>query len=142
MNSKIDITIAVGECNGYMNSQWFVDGIPVADIKPTTNDDISVCFDVKLPCTITVLLSEKNMSTDTVIDNAGNVIQDKFISFKKLSLARMPVPEHIFKNFCNYEIENQTLNTTYCGFPGKLTIKFDEEDPIVWHLKHNHYKVA
>ena len=142
MNTKIDLTLAVGECNGYMNSQWFVDNVIVADVKPTTADDIDISFDVTLPCTITVLFSGKNMATDTVLDESGNVLRDKFIFFKHLSLARVPVPEHIFRNFCNYETEDQTLNTTYYGFPGKMTFKFDENDPILWHFKHNHYKVG
>jgi hypothetical protein len=142
MNSKIDITLAVGECNGYMNSQWFVDNVMVADIKPTTDNDIDISFNVTLPCTITAIFSGKNMSTDTVSDESGNIVRDKFIFFKHLSLARVPVPEMTFRNFCNYETENQKSNSTFYGFPGKMTLELDEKDPILWHFKHNHYKVG
>lgn len=139
-NVEFVATLKVSECNGYMNSHWYVDNKLVAEIIPTNDDDIRVRFGLTIPGKITVVLSGKNMLEDTKLDSNGNIVKDKFISIKEMSLAKVSIPEHVFKDFCEFDIGTNKLNTSYYGFPGTVTIVFDEEDPILWHFKHNHYK--
>jgi hypothetical protein len=136
------VTLAVGECNGFMNSCWFVDDKCVAKIMPSQAGDVDVEFSISLPSSIRIELSNKNLNTDTVVDSNGTIVQDKFIMIKNMWLARRQIPAAVFMNMCDLKSDTERVKTAYFGFPGVVTICFDEKDPIIWHFKHNHYKVS
>ena len=136
------ITLEVGECNGFMKSRWFANGECVAEVNPTSNSDIDVEFFIKLPCTIRVELTGKNLATDTKLDDNGLIMQDKFIKIKNMWLAKRPVPEHVYMNMCNIESENGNFTAAYFSMNGAVTINFAESDAILWHFRYNHYKVS
>jgi hypothetical protein len=136
------VTLTVGECNGFMNSRWFANDTCMAEIAPSQSGDLDVEFSISLPCVIRIELSNKNLETDTVINSDGAITQDKFIMIKNMWLARRPIPDSIFMNMCDLKTVNDNFKTAYFGFPGVVTICFDEKDPIIWHFKYNHYKVS
>jgi hypothetical protein len=142
--NKVDfkVTLTVGECNGFMNSRWFADDTCMAEITPSQSGDLDVEFCISLPSTIRIELSNKNLETDTVLGEDGTITHDKFMMIKNMWLGRRPIPDSIFMNMCNLKTIDTNCKTAYFGFPGVVTICFDEKDPIVWHFKHNHYKVS
>lgn len=141
MNSvDFKVLMSLGECNGFMTSRWFVNGDYIFEKSHLSAVD-QIEFQIKLPCTITIELLGKNSSTDTIINN-GQIVQDKYIKIDSMWLARHPIPEHIYMKMCELDTGVDKFTTSYFGFTGKVNIHFDESDAIVWHFKHNHYKIS
>lgn len=140
--AEFKVTLDVGECNGFMRTEWYANDQLVADVMPTSTDPIDVCFNLTLPGTVKIVLSGKNMNTDTLVDDSGKTVKDKFIKIKQMSLARHPISEHVYMNLCNVTTEQGIFTTAYFGFPGTVKISFNEADPILWHLTHTQYKVS
>jgi hypothetical protein len=142
MLSEFKVKLEVGECNGFMKSKWFANEQCMIEVDPTESGEIDISFDVELPCTIKIELSGKDLNADTKVNQNGNIIQDKFIKISGMWLARHPIPEFVYMNMCEVETNDSKFKTSYFGFPGTVLIALDEQDPITWHFKHNHYKVS
>lgn len=144
MNNQVEFKakLSHGECNGFMHSRWYVNGDLKVDLYPTTTDEIEISFMIDMPCDITIVVDGKNHKTDTKLDSYGNILQDKFIKINSATLANHPIPEHIIIQICEITSGNSITTSSFFAFNSTATIKFDESDPVVWHFKHNHYKVS
>lgn len=139
---KFKAKLTHGECNGFMHSRWYANGDLKVDLYPTSTDEVEISFMIDMPCEITIVVDGKNHNTDTIVDSHGNIMQDKFIKIDSAMLANHPIPESIVTQMCNVSFGDNDGHSSFFGFNGTVTIKFDESDPVVWHFKHNHYKVS
>lgn len=141
MKTNFRVKLTLGECNGFMSSEWFVNDQHITTLETNTTEAF-VEFFVDLPCVITIKLSNKNLETDTLVDHNGQVIKDKFIKIDNMWLARRFIPEHVFSNMCEIQTVDKKFTSSYFGFPGTVNIHINEADPILWHFKNNHYKIS
>lgn len=139
--TELKISLEVGECNGYMDVNIYVNNELVSqpDLTKNNNSTVDVDLQVNFPFDLKIQVSGKNLNTDTQIDD-GKIVKDKYIKLKKLYLARYSVHESVLYSTCSFYPENKSReqnNYFYCN--GVAELKFQEPDALVWHVKHNKY---
>lgn len=82
---------------------------------------------IRLPTNINLTFSGKNMMTDTVCDDSGNITQDKCVIIKKITLDGFPVERYYLqKRLTLHETGSIRINrSNYIGFNGTMTIVLD-----------------
>lgn len=124
------MNLKFGNCNGTMDVNIYSDDQLIISIVDPLEENIIVDTLLSLPCKLIISLSGKN-ANDTKLNN-GLIVADKYVQLTALSLGNIPVnPKNLF-DICNI---NDSKKDTYWGFNGKVTINFDEENFIAWHLK-------
>jgi hypothetical protein len=93
---------------------------------------------------IKIDFSGKNSLTDTQVNSQGQILQDKFIKIEKMWLARHSIPNNIFMKLINFTTDSGEIyqNNDYFGFNGQALLTFAEKDAVIWHMRHNHYRVS
>jgi len=137
MNSaltKLELEFKIGHCNGTMRMQMFIDDILIADYVNIASDSLRVEHQFMWPATLKLVLSDKNLSSDTKINNDGKIVEDKFIELKKISVdgvdANIEFMQRIVLN-----TNKEKIKAYYWGFNGTVEIAFDQIDSFAWHLK-------
>ena len=111
----------------------------IKKIENVTTSLVSVDIGVDFPAQLKFVLSGKNYNTDTIVDNTGLIIKDKYVILKHMIVESVPIKINVLFNICQY-YKNQTndpVNDTYWGFNGVAIIDFDSDHFIKWCLKHN-----
>lgn len=139
--ADIKFTVTHGECNGFMNSRWFVNDVLVHDCQPCVPGSSEITFMVDLPAEIRIEVWNKNLNTDTMVDAHGNILKDKFLKIDQVHLARLPVNSQLLERMFELHTDRGIINSSYFGFPGVVKFVIEEVNAMTWHLKHNHYKV-
>ena len=82
---------------------------------------------IRLPTNINLTFSGKNMMTDTVCDDSGNITQDKCVIIKRIMLDRFQVDSYYLeKRLTLHETGSARINrSNYIGFNGTMTIALD-----------------
>jgi hypothetical protein len=146
ITSRADLKIVVvaGECNGFMNSVWSINDNIVKTFAPLNPGPHCLEFEIQLPCVIKIVFSGKNSLTDTQVNSQGQILQDKFIKIEKMWLARHSIPDNIFMKIINFTTDSGEIyqNNDYFGFNGQALLTFAEKDAVIWHMRHNHYRVS
>lgn len=136
MQVDFSMILESSECNGHFE----INVINENNLVRLNIDDI-IHFNCKLnlPSKLIIDISGKNYNTDTLIDPNGNILKDKFCKLKSMTLGNIPIKESLIFNLCRYKHDHSETEVfdTYWGFNGIVTINFDEENFIKWHLKHN-----
>jgi hypothetical protein len=121
--------------NGSMNMLMYVNDELIADYKNTTQETFELSVDVVLPCRFKFILSNKNSNTDTLVDNQGQILADKFIVLKQFFLARVEIPTHKLQATCEYTTDQGIFYDTYWGFNGQAVVDFPYGSAVEWHLR-------
>jgi hypothetical protein len=139
MKTKIKLDLEFGLCNGSMTLEIFQNNLLIEKLENVTDVSKNVYIIVELPCQIKFVLSNKNYNTDTVVDNTGSIVNDKYVILKNMVVETIPVKIDILFNICRYYKNHLTppVNDTYWGFNGNAVIDFDAKNFIEWCLKHN-----
>jgi uncharacterized membrane protein len=132
----LELEFDVGHCNGSMSLTVMYNDSIIDTIENIADNQHVTRTQISLPGVIKILVSNKNMNTDTKVDVHGTVIEDKYIQLKEMRLGRITVSTSVLKNLCAYT-HNKTVTDTYWGFPGMIEIKLDQEEVVAWHLIHN-----
>ena len=122
-----------------MTLEIFQDKILLDKLENITDTSKSVCVSIDLPCQLKFVVSNKNYNNDTLVDNNGLIISDKYVILKNMLIESIPVKINVLFDICQYYKNHNAvpINDTYWGFNGVVVIDFDEEDFIKWCLKHN-----
>jgi hypothetical protein len=139
--TDIKFTVAHGECNGFMNSRWFINGEVAHELIPTVEGASEIDFVVDLPVEIKIEVWNKNLDTDTAIDSHGNILKDKFLRVDHVHLARLPIDKQLLAQMFEIHTDAGIKNNLYFGFPSTIKFVIEENNAMSWHLKNNHYKV-
>lgn len=86
-----------------------------------------------LPGELVINLYNKG-PVDTLVDDNGHIIADKYIKLEELIIDRVPL--HILSLINLPELNNnrQLIKTNYWGFNGAVRIKLLHADSFLWHL--------
>jgi hypothetical protein len=117
--------------NAYMSAH-IVDATGTRPITKDKNDHAMVETMVDFPGELLILLDGKNNNTDTLIDDSGNIIQDKFIQLTQVKVDRMAVSDHFLQK---WPLVNDSFVSTYFGFNGQVRLQFNEPNSFYWLLK-------
>jgi hypothetical protein len=136
----LEVTAEQGEANGFLLAEWYMNDqlILVTPQQKTKNTKIQL--EITLPCCVKIVLSGKNRETDTQIVD-GKIIADKYLHITSMSLGNYPINEGLLYNKLSvFTPENrEPENTTYFYDNGITVFDFQEEDALLWHLKHNNF---
>lgn len=131
--SEIEFQFAVGHCNGSMSLEFLVDDIPVQIYRQIESESLTVRQLVDWPSKITIVVSGKNLSEDTVVDPDGKILKDKYIELKAVKVDRVDLGFDIAKKII-LDTGDTKINSQYWGFNGKVHLHFDQKDSFLWHL--------
>lgn len=114
--------------NEYMNLNILLSDrfIPVSPAQFRTIE-----FYINFPTEIVLDVSGKNMNSDTVLDDQGNIIKDKHIELIKVIIDNIAVPSLYLKKWP--ELDGN--NNSYFGFNGQFKLKFLEKNSFTFLLK-------
>jgi len=114
--------------NEYMNLNIVLSDrfIPVSPAQFQTIE-----FYINFPTEIVLDVSGKNMNSDTVLDDQGNIIKDKHIELTKVIIDNIAVPSLYLKKWP----ELNGNNNSYFGFNGQFKLKFLEKNSFTFLLK-------
>jgi hypothetical protein len=87
---------------------------------------------VDFPGELCIILEGKNNNIDTIVDDSGKIIQDKFVQLTQVDVDRITLPDHFLQQ---WPVVNDTFNTSYFGFNGKVRLQFNEPNSFYWLLK-------
>ena len=134
--TEISFCLEQGECNGYMNSQWFFNDKLVYETKGLHESNINLSLD--LPGQLVIVATGKNPTRDTKVDDNNNIVQDKYIKLSEMYVARYPVKSHVIRTLCQFTADDGSVHTSnYFHRNGKMVINFESNDPIAWHIQRN-----
>jgi predicted HNH restriction endonuclease len=132
--SDLEMEFNIGRYNGSMRMQILVNDNPVAEYFNIESDNLVFKHQIPWPCNLKILISDKNLSIDTQVDDQGNITADKFIQLKKILVDRMNATEEFIRSTILDTGENK-IKSYYWGFNGTVNIDFDHADSLAWHLK-------
>ena len=131
--TNLNIELHFSQCNGSMAVEIHTDQGLVTALSNQTGI-VQINHSMIFPNTVKFKLTNKNPNTDTkVID--GKIVADKNVQLTNLIIGNIPVESHKLFNICNYRYNDQTTINTFWAFNGIVTIDFDVDNFILWHLK-------
>ena len=113
--------------NAYMSVH--VNGCPVV---PGANERSMISIPISFPGELIIELSGKNNNTDTLVNDAGEIVQDKFVQLTQVRVDKMTVNDYFLQK---WPIVNDSFATTYFGFNGQAKLTFDAPSSFHWLLK-------
>lgn len=82
---------------------------------------------IVIPNQIKLKFSGKTPGRDTVVDSAGNIVQDMYVKLLGLTIDNLKVPRWVLEKKTSYVTDGgQLLTTSYIGFNGVITIDIPE----------------
>jgi hypothetical protein len=127
-HSLVRLCLKFGEVDGaYMSVR-----INETDILPDDDGQATVDVTVSFPGEIIIELYGKNNNTDTLVNEAGEVIKDKFVQLTHVNVDRISVNNHFLQK---WPMVNDSFVTTYFGFNGQAKLTFDAPSSFHWFLK-------
>ena len=98
----------------------------------------NVSIDVELPTTINIITDGKDNNNDTLLDDKGNVIKDKFLRIDEISIDKKPIDTNaLYKIIKINTVEKQLIYSIYVGFNGVTSINLEYSDSLIAHLQIN-----
>lgn len=126
--SQVQLYFKFGQVRGeYMSVH--VNGVAVV---PDSDENAMITLCVDFPCELLITLDGKDNNTDTIVDNDGNIVQDKFVQLTEARVDRIIVNNHFLQK---WPVINDSFITCYFGFNGQVSLKFDEPTGFHWLLK-------
>ena len=93
---------------------------------------VEVNTQINLPTKITIEVSGKSPGDTTVVND--KIVADKYICLVNMTVGGIPVTQFSLFNILNYEHSGKIWHDSYWGFNGKITIDFNSDNFIKWHL--------
>lgn len=101
-----------------------------SDIHPTEPGLYQFEHDIILPEKIELIFQGKDMSKDTVCDARGNIMQDKCVIIKKITLDNFVVDQYYIQKHLTLQIadSDQSANSNYVGHNGRMILDLDRSN--------------
>lgn len=130
-HTNIKIELEFSESNGLMMTQ-----LNGSNITPGQEGIHIVNLTVDIPKKLVFTFKGKQ-GEDTVLDDQGLIVRDKYVKINSMSVGFVPIDQNLLYSLCRYTRNNETVNDTFFGFNGELTIDINRDDAILWHLLNN-----
>ena len=127
----------IGLYNGSMTLTIIVNDEIVHDVRKFTETQHQFRTQIDLPAKIKFIVGNKNMNADTLVDNQGQVLKDKFVKLSRLWLGRVEVQPFMLKKHVFFNNNGVIEQELYWGRPGHAEINFDNSSVVEWHLLNN-----
>lgn len=140
MNAQLTFDFSIGHYNSTMSLKILSKNKVLLDKKTFENEKFVFSTEISWPDPVFFILDGKGPN-DTLVDESGNIVKDKFIKLESIVVDRMAV--HIIPLLDCVELDTgtQILKTNYWGFNGTAKINFDKDNTLLWHLN-NAIKVS
>ena len=94
---------------------------------------------ITLPTKLHLIFSGKNMQVDSVIDAQGQLLADKFVLIKRMSLDGHEVDKNFLEKHLALQVadSDQIVQSNYVGFNGAMTIDLDRDNVFLQVQKMN-----
>jgi len=129
--TPVKFDFEIGHYNGTMSLDIVVNGRNILHKGSFESDRYSFATEVEWPCLVELQVSGKNQNQDTLVDESGQVVKDKYIKLLNLQVGGI---ESRLNNI-TLQTDTTELTNTYFGFNGTVPINFDGPDSFMWHLK-------
>lgn len=132
---ELDLGFKIGHYNGSMSLEISYNN-QVLDWFPTLPDDsLELKYKITLPGKLEFKVANKNINTDTQVDDQGKIIADKYVILKSASLGRVPIQEYQLHRLCLHRgIDGDVVNSNFWGKPGTIKIDFNCANVVTWHF--------
>lgn len=136
MGIKINFTLLFGNCNGYMSAKIYTNKDLLLKLDNFVDPVQKISLDINFPSVLIFDITGKNMLSDTKLDDNNNIVEDKFIKIKELTVGYLPVNDNFLPKICKFTTKFGEVTTSdFWHTNGRVLIEFDEPDFIKWHLK-------
>lgn len=126
----------IGHCHGQsMEMRIEVNDALVVDVREFDQTDYEITLPVMLPGIVKISLAGKDMSKDTILDDRGGIVEDKFIKVVQARFGHVSIDEHQLFKLCECDFQSGKKHDTYWGEPGEVTMRFSTETVVEWHLR-------
>lgn len=105
-----------------------VNGYP---LLPESNGLATIELEQEFPGQIELTVSGKDMNHDTILDTEGQIVKDKHILLKSITVDRVLVPNHFVLSWP----KTSERSTSYFGFNDSVCLNFEDSDSFYWLLK-------
>lgn len=135
---NIKINLEFGSIDSrFMNVEYKIDST-VKKVSVTKNHGL-IDDDVFLPGKISLIFSNKNHSSDTIVNESNQIVADLYVKILDIKLENFDIPQiYIQKNLCLVTESKHEINTSYIGFNGIMEIALDKNSvfqQINWFKK-------
>lgn len=134
-NSKFKIAFSAGHCRGAMglivrSGQNFI-----AEFSSVPDHPWNVEFDVALPVRLTFEVWGKDMH-DTLVDDRGGILQDKFVRIDGLMIDRVWVKKWLLESrlIQFYPTGDTMVLTNYLGKNGQAVLEITHDNSLDFML--------
>ena len=130
---NVSIEFEMGYCNGYMHCRILNNDKEIFDIKNHNHDVLALDFATGWPTTLQFELTNKDQNKDTIVDENGNILYNKYMRLKKFAVNKLPLIEANLYKIALFAGHNETFwdrNET-------ATIELDKGNPTRWLLSLN-----
>jgi hypothetical protein len=135
--TTVKLQLEVGRCNGSMTVD-IVDQDHMILYHWDLPEHYEVTFNTAWPNSIKIQLSNKQMGRDTEIDAQGNIVANKYVKLRKLTVAGLDVNPGVLYSICQYTPQGEsTRGEIFWDRPGTVLITFDHATPMRWNLANN-----
>ena len=133
--TKIKMEIFSSNFNGSMSAKFFTDSKTIFQV-PSFNEGMNFFdFEIKLPTNLNIFIDGKDKLIDTVVDEHGKIIMDKFLRIDKIQIDGKPVDQNAIHKIVKMNTnEGETIVSNYIGFNGVVSIDLNYEDSLIAHL--------
>jgi hypothetical protein len=142
MHTNIKLLLEIGHCNGAMDMIVQDRSGTIDRQEKISQSTLELNYSIALPNQLTIKLSGKNYNTDTLVDNNGNITQNKYIKLKKLWFGKIELNELSLIQICCYQTDRDTQSrfSTLWDSNGTVTMDLFDKTSIEF-LLHLHNKL-
>lgn len=121
--------------NGSMSAKFFTNSKTIFQV-PSFDEGMNFFnFDIDLPTNLNIFIDGKDKLVDTVVDEHGKIIMDKFLRIDEIHIDGKPVDKNAIHKIVKMTTnESETIVSNYIGFNGVVSIDLNYEDSLVAHL--------
>lgn len=104
-------------------------------VTPDKDLTAEIKIPLDLPDRISLQFTNKDAMTDTIVDEKGNIIEDKYVQFTDVKLDCFSLGEVFLHQKIKILTEdNNTIYTSYIGFNGIVTLDFEKDNVLEQYL--------
>lgn len=105
------------------------------EIAVVTPQDNIWCSDITLPTLIKINVSGKNHNTDTIVDEDGNILQDKYAKINRIALDCFELHTiYLHQMITLNAVDGNKHTTCYFGFNGQVELDFNKTNVLEQYL--------
>ncbi len=136
--TNVCFSIYSSNYHGSMSAKFVANNKILQTVKKFKAGTNKVLIDVELPTTINIITDGKDNNNDTLLDDKGNVIKDKFLRIDEIFIDKKPIDTNaLYKIIKIHTVEKQLIYSNYVGFNGVSSINLEYSDSLIAHLQIN-----